>query len=185
MVDDGYASWSCTVPPGTDGTTYELIRFSEWLESMRKDVECTFGIMKGRFCLLRYGLRFQSIEKCDQLWLTCCALHNMLLYEDGLDTNWEEGVKSNWEISHNNDTQKVSPYAISRLNRSFGSDNMCDMNTNESVGSHISLQCQKYTVNNKRVVQKMPLHLFKRCLVNHFDIRFKRNDIVWPSRCKK
>ena len=185
MVDNGYLSWSCTVPPGTDGTTYELIRFSEWLESMRKDVECTFGIMKGRFCLLRYGLRFQSIEKCDQLWLTCCALHNMLLYEDGLDTNWEEGVKSNWEISHNNDTQKVSPYAISRLNRSFVSNNMGDMNTNDYVGSHISVQCQKYTVNNKRVVQKMPLHLFKRCLINHFDIRFKRNDIVWPSRCKK
>ena len=56
MVDDGYLSWSCTVSPGANGTTYEMIRFSEWSESMRKDVECTFGIMKGR--LLRYGLRF-------------------------------------------------------------------------------------------------------------------------------
>ena len=67
MVDNGYLSWSCTVPPVKDGTTYEEIRFSEWLESMRKDVECTFGILKGRFAILRIGLRFQSISRCDQL----------------------------------------------------------------------------------------------------------------------
>ena len=67
MLDNGYLSWSCTVPPVKDGVTYKYIRFSEWLESMQKDVECTFGIMKGRFCSLRYGLRVKSIKKCDQI----------------------------------------------------------------------------------------------------------------------
>ena len=52
MVDNGYLSWSCTVPPNNNATRYDTIRFSEWLESMRKDVECLFGIMKGRFCIL-------------------------------------------------------------------------------------------------------------------------------------
>ena len=47
IVDNVYLSFSCTVSPSSNGTTYEIIRFSEWLESMRKDVECTFGIMKG------------------------------------------------------------------------------------------------------------------------------------------
>ena len=47
MVDNEYISWSCTVPPSSNGTTYEIIRFSEWLESIKKDVECAFGIMKG------------------------------------------------------------------------------------------------------------------------------------------
>ena len=188
MVDNGYLSWSCTVPPTSNGTTYEIIRFSEWLESIRKDVECTFGIMKGRFCSLRYGLRFQSIVKCDQLWLTCCALHNMLLKTDGLDKSWDMGVRSDWEDMHNRDRSKVTPYAISRLNHPSPrntDDSIDDSNTYESIGNHISAQCKKYTVNNKRVVAKMPLALFKRCLVNHFDIRFKKNDIVWPSRCRK
>ena len=54
IVDNGYLSWSCTIPPSGNGTTYEVIRFSEWLESIRKDVECTFGIMKGRFAILKY-----------------------------------------------------------------------------------------------------------------------------------
>ena len=183
MVDNGYLSWPCTVPPGNDGTTYELIRFSEWLESMRKDVECTFGIMKGRFCLLRYGLRFQSIVKCDQLWLTCCALHNMLLHTDGLDANWDRGVKSDWEISHMKDTRKISPYDISRLNRHCSINSESKSGANENLKTHISNQCRKYTVDNKRIVSKMPLDLFRRCLVNHFDIRFKRNDLIWPSRC--
>ena len=69
MVDNGYLSWSCTVPPDNNATRYDIIRFSEWLESMRKDVECLFGIMKGRFAILRYGFRFQSIVDCDKMWL--------------------------------------------------------------------------------------------------------------------
>ena len=31
IVDNGYLAWSCTVTPIKDGTTYEEIRFSEWL----------------------------------------------------------------------------------------------------------------------------------------------------------
>ena len=46
MVNNGYLAWSCTVPPVKDGLTYKVIHFSEWLESIRKDVECTFGILK-------------------------------------------------------------------------------------------------------------------------------------------
>lgn len=37
-------------------STYPELRFSDWLESMRKDVECTFGILKGRFRLLKTGV---------------------------------------------------------------------------------------------------------------------------------
>ena len=78
-----------------------MIRFSEWLESVRKDVECAFGITKGNFALLRYGLRFHSIVRCDQMWLTCCALHNILLDVDGLDKNWDKGVMSDWQQNYN------------------------------------------------------------------------------------
>ena len=39
LVDNGYHSWSITVPPFSNPSRYDEIRFSEWLESMRKDVE--------------------------------------------------------------------------------------------------------------------------------------------------
>jgi hypothetical protein len=48
MVDNGYLPWSTTVPPIKDPSTIAELRWSKWLESMRKDVECTFGILKGR-----------------------------------------------------------------------------------------------------------------------------------------
>jgi hypothetical protein len=48
IVDNGYLNWSTTVPPIKHSCNRSEIRFSQWLESLRKDVECTFGILKGR-----------------------------------------------------------------------------------------------------------------------------------------
>ena len=75
---------------------------------MRKDVECTFGIMKGRFRILKSGIRLGGFEAADKVFLTCCALHNWLLTIDGLDKQWENGVTSDWEgaigeIANNDD----------------------------------------------------------------------------------
>jgi hypothetical protein len=49
IVDNGYLNWSCTVPPFTVTSNMDEIRWSRWLESMCKDVECMFGILKGRW----------------------------------------------------------------------------------------------------------------------------------------
>ena len=173
IVDNGYLSWSCTVPPSGNGTTYEIIRFSERLESIRKDVECTFGIMKGRFAILRYGLRFQSIARCDQMFLTCCALHNILLDHDGLHNNWND--------CDDNDNIEI-PFAMSRLSQPTSHPENVNIATCVTERRSLASLCAKYTRNNCRVVNKMPLELFKQCLVNHFDIRFQKYDIKWPTR---
>ena len=114
IVDNGYLSWSCTVPPEKDPVSYKHIRFSQLLESTRKDVECTFGITKGRFLVLKYGIRLESIDLCDKLWTTCCALHNCLLFIDGLNKNWESGRKSKWEKEFERHSPNLS-FAQSRL----------------------------------------------------------------------
>ena len=48
MVDNGYLQWPTTIPPIKSPSTFDQLRWSKWLESLRKDVECTFGILKGR-----------------------------------------------------------------------------------------------------------------------------------------
>ena len=113
IVDNGYLSWSVTVPPIKLSTSCSEICFSEWLESLWKDVECTFGILKGRFRILRYGIRLWGLDKTDQLWMTCCALHNRLLEVDGLCEGWENGVRSNWETDV--DDENDLPFALRRL----------------------------------------------------------------------
>ena len=62
IVDNGYLNWATTVPPIKSSCSRPDIRFSQWLESMRKDVECTFGIMKGRFRILKSGIRLKGQE---------------------------------------------------------------------------------------------------------------------------
>lgn len=88
IVDNGYMEWFTTVPPLKDSIHKSEIRFSQWLESLRKDVECTFGILKWRWRILKTVIRLHDTEAADNVWLTCCALRNMLLDVDGLSKRW-------------------------------------------------------------------------------------------------
>ena len=104
---------------------------------MRKDIECLFGILKGRFSILRYGFRFHCISNCDKMWLTCCVLHNLLLNVDGLEKNWELGVQSDWEgmSSASNDVTShydlEVPCPMSRLHRNFSDSSLEEEKTND------------------------------------------------------
>ena len=60
LVDNGYLRWSTTVPPTKVTADCKEIRWSQWLESLCKDVECTFGILKGRWRILKTGIRLHS-----------------------------------------------------------------------------------------------------------------------------
>ncbi len=79
IVDNGYLNWSATIPPFKITADQKEIRWSQWIESLRKDVECTFGILKGRWQILKTGIRLHGVEVVDDIWRTCCALHNWLL----------------------------------------------------------------------------------------------------------
>ena len=103
ISDNSYLNWSNTIPPFKETNSFGHLLFSEWVESMQKDIECAFGILKGRFRILKYGMRFHKVEHCDMLFKTLCALHNLLIKEDRLDTNWmgfEESLQED-QVSRN------------------------------------------------------------------------------------
>ena len=117
MIGNECLAWSTIVPPMKHADACKCIRFSESLESMRKGVECTFGIIKGSFYIFRHGVRKRSIERCDEIWKTCCALHNILLFIDGLHKNWESGACSNRKTSNGNYEKKnQGKFSINHLN---------------------------------------------------------------------
>ena len=176
IVDNGYLNWSTTVPPMKHPITYEEIRFSEWLESMRKDVECTFGILKQRFTVLKHGIRLNSIANCDKVWKTCCAIHNRLLFIDGLDVGWDESDKT---VNNSSDDEIDIPFSMQRLNRHQ------EKPTIRPGTKYNDKFFDKYTKDGKRIVRKLPLDVFQERLIHHFDIRFKNNDITWPKRKNK
>ena len=64
-------------------------KFTDWVASVRKDVECFFGILKQRFRYLKNPIGLHKKEDVDNVVKTCVLLHNMILKFDGLDKLWE------------------------------------------------------------------------------------------------
>ena len=50
----------------------------EFAESIRKDVECSFGILKKRFQYLKTGITWHRKSDIDNAVFSCVILHNML-----------------------------------------------------------------------------------------------------------
>ena len=85
LVNNGHTCWSTCIPPKKQSCLSSETRWSQWLESMRKNVEYCFGILKRRFCILKLPIRIHDIDEVDKIWKTCCTLHNWLLEINRLD----------------------------------------------------------------------------------------------------
>ncbi|CAB9502528.1 Plant transposon protein [Seminavis robusta] len=207
LVDNGYHKWACTQAPAKFNLLRSEERLSQWIESMRKDVECTFGILKGRWRILKTGIRLDGPEAADKTWLTCCALHNMLLECDGLD-EWNGSVGENDVV----EMRRHAPFAIQRLAddqlMSFGSrdhEQQCVMEEQQrravnrqrgqlqeeedGVGEiaqesddHLSGRAQQLAIDGSVRVNSLTYDDFRNRLVEHFDIQFRRHRVRWPER---
>ena len=70
-------------PWKTPGTPHAQA-YSKQLESVRKDVECFFGILKGRFRILKSAILFHDEGHISNMFKTCCVQYNILHAWDGL-----------------------------------------------------------------------------------------------------
>ena len=53
------------------------------MESIRKDIEDVFGILKKRFRILKMPIELRQQDDIDNVFFSCCILHNMLRDDDG------------------------------------------------------------------------------------------------------
>ena len=157
--------------------------------------ECTFGILKGRWRILKTGVRTHTIKSVDNVWLTCCALHNWLLEIDGLDQPWDgvNAVTSEWtgefgllELSETPlalqrilSPAEIRDYDTSRVGSVIGVNNYGDNNTTDDVLNDADVVTAGDDV---RCVRNLSLNYFRSKLVEHFEIMFNKNEIIWPMR---
>jgi len=200
IVDNGYLDWSTTIPPLKESFNRAEIRFSQWLESLRKDVECTFGILKGRWRILKTGIRLHNTEVADRIWLTCCALHNLLLDVDGLSSGWQNGIRSHWEGASGEFETDEIPDSIRRLIhpdsiRTYDKSS-CGYNANvvpiwrhSYNNNHDAMvtegQQQDIVLLNSGegiAVNEIPMKQFRAMLIENFNILFHKEEIKWPKR---
>jgi DDE superfamily endonuclease len=192
LVDNGYIEWSITIPPMKARTSQKEKAFSEMLESLRKDVECTFGILKGRWRYLKTGIRLQNVDCVDDVWFTCCALHNMLLDADGQTDNWEtvDMVDADEELGQE-DFNDI-PFALRRLRRrhqlmDLELESVSDVESSTpsasdggvDVDDTNGIEEEWDTVYN---VRDITFASFRSLLVNHFTICCELLEVKWPQR---
>ena len=173
---------------------------------MRKDVECTFGILKGCWRVLKSGIRVHGHESTDLVWKTCCALHNWLLNIDGLDEEWTQGVLSLWEGElgqYDMDDIEFKPEHIrerlssiealchydssNTLLHDGGDDDDCD-NANPVVNTGtptIEEPLPPPSAGQVCIVRKLTNEQFRSRLVEHFNILYQKNEIKCPRRLGK
>ena len=90
-------------------------------------------------------------------------------------------------MQNGNQQNITTPFAITRLNRHFASEEDSSEEEVEEehagdVTSNLSMKLDKYAIDGAHIVSKISLSLFKEALVQHFNIRFQKNDIIWPKR---
>jgi hypothetical protein len=98
--DGGYLKWRSMQCPVKHTSYPALCHWSRWLESVRKDIECTFGILKGRFRILKVPCLLKSKEEVDNLFFNCCALHNEIMRDTHLNKLWEARINWDQEAGH-------------------------------------------------------------------------------------
>lgn len=145
--------------------------------------------MKSRFAVLKRGITLHGIEATDKIWLTCCALHNFLLEEDGLEMDWDS-------CDPNDNSVRGEETHISGIGRGndgaavgMGNDDSMEEDTHrtfhEGTDDDDSNSDTEPPIQNPSApikVWKLTRAKFRDRLVENFDIRWTRNEVVWPSR---
>ena len=108
ICDGGYHRWPCFLFPIKSGAPGSpAMKCAAMIESVRKDIECVFGILKKRFAFLKVFNRMHSQKLIDCAFVTCCIIHNILLRNDGfLDLDLPDlpnGVRARLKRNHNDD----------------------------------------------------------------------------------
>ncbi len=84
ICDGGYHKWPCLIFPWKKGLPdSRVMRFSKKLESLQKDIDGVFGILKVSFPFLKTFNLLRRQDSIVNAFVTCCILHNIVLCHDG------------------------------------------------------------------------------------------------------
>lgn len=149
--------------PSIDSFAKNHVMWSEWLESVRKDVECTFGILKARFRFLKNAVRYHYPDLIEKAFKCCAILHNMLLKYDELDlVNWETLLPDDEEVEEPNNEEEIAEY-----------------NNNNPVQVPLPMEMDE-TVQISLSVHNTTQATFKKVLIEHFTYQYFENLLSWP-----
>ena len=92
LSDNGYPPWAAFVMPIQHCQSNTETFFREITESVRKDVECFFGVTKVRWRLLKNAIRYHDAKTITNACKVAAILHNTLLAYDGFDLEFGDNL---------------------------------------------------------------------------------------------
>ena len=82
LVDGIYPKWKTLVQAYKRPNNAKEARFTKQQESLRKDVERAFGVLQGRFHILRKEVYYHDPTVLSNIIYCCIILHNMIVEEE-------------------------------------------------------------------------------------------------------
>ena len=177
LVDGGYHKWRCLQSPLKHSAIPREALWSEWAETVRKDVECVFGVLKGRFRCLKLPIYYHDKICIDNMFNCCCIMHNMLLHYDGLDVRWEQNV--NYIGNDGNHAHEDMVIFRQHLSRVRGLTPVTDFTLIGTVAVENRVQIVHGDADTE--FESTYIVLQKR-LIDHFAWKYSRNEIQWLKR---
>ena len=133
-------------------------------------MECTFGILKGRWRILKTGVRLQSKKRIDSVFYTCCVLHNMLMEYDNIHKEWTAGIQYDGldGLHEVDDMRRI--FGRLHVNKTTDLSSVGYQHDNTEIDVHCENDPSFKTLND--------------ALIEHFDVVSCENGIKWPKRKK-
>lgn len=180
ICDGGYHKWTCMMNPLKHTGTRDRRLWSEWVESTRKDVECCFGILKARWRFLRNGIVLQKQEFIDNVFFTCCILHNLILEFDGLDSRWENDV--DWDTMNPQPDNSDEGYDEEEVSVQ---QQLINSRVEEWVSARVNTPEVDDLLDNDYTVEVDRDFDSKRdMLIAHFIFAYNAGLVKWPKHLK-
>lgn len=184
ISDGGYIAKSCFIT-AYDGFQSEPIRyrFSDWIASVRKDVECFFGILKMRFRFFKNPITLQNRGDIDNAFYVAVMFHNLILRHDGLDRLWEDDV--NWDTINpvgEDDSGEEPEEDVAATAASFYVPTVHTPATFEPSLLRDLLPAEERQPGQLGAAQDF--NTLRDHLANHLSIMYKEGKLRWPKTRK-
>ncbi|GKA65442.1 ALP1-like protein [Tanacetum coccineum] len=87
LADGIYPAWSTFVKTFSVARDEKTLKFKRVQEAARKDIERAFGVLQGRWGIIRQPARAMQINILKRIMYCCIILHNMILKDEGFEVN--------------------------------------------------------------------------------------------------
>lgn len=174
LVDGGYHKWRIMQCPMKHTVDEDRSRWSEFAESIRKDVECSFGILKKRFQLLKNGITWHRKSDIDNAVFSCVILHNMLHEFDGYDEMWENEINN----AHNDKEEQA---VLDRIRRRVvrASENNEDYSEVGMLHANINNISYASLLDDVAVEYSDEFEILRNKLVKHLSMQYLEGKLRW------